>query len=380
MTVGPERPGAPCGRQGIPTDRQSGIGPERNGTTKTDGPGLTGAAPPLHTVAGMRDFKGMKRQRGRNRNKAGANNANNANPNRSWDSQGPENIKVRGNAQTVYERYQQLARDAASSGDRVLAENYQQHAEHYYRVLRALQPQRSFSDIAARELSNQGFDIDFEDESGAQAAAFLAAQQAADRAAQEAAARAEQRDQPRESYRDRDRDQPRDRDQYQSRDRDRDRDRDQQNGDRDQNREGGEEREPRAEGENGGRRESRRERWERRRQERNNRFEGQGDSQNDAQGEGRSVEADEAVNESAAPVVEAVVETAPVEAASAPVEAVERPRRGRRPAAAAVDAGDDAPAALPGFLTRSAAPVEAEAAPRRRAPRRKAEVVADSED
>lgn len=117
----------------------------------------------------MRDFKGMKRQRGRNRNKAGANNANNANPNRSWDSQGPENIKVRGNAQTVYERYQQLARDAASSGDRVLAENYQQHAEHYYRVLRALQPQRSFSDIAAREQSNQGFDIDFEDESGAQA-------------------------------------------------------------------------------------------------------------------------------------------------------------------------------------------------------------------
>ena len=109
----------------------------------------------------MRDFKGMKRQRGRNRNKAGANNANNANPNRSWDSQGPENIKVRGNAQTVYERYQQLARDAASSGDRVLAENYQQHAEHYYRVLRALQPQRSFSDIAAREQSNQGFDIDF---------------------------------------------------------------------------------------------------------------------------------------------------------------------------------------------------------------------------
>ena len=103
----------------------------------------------------MRDFKGMKRQRGRNRNKAGANNANNANPNRSWDSQGPENIKVRGNAQTVYERYQQLARDASSSGDRVLAENYQQHAEHYYRVLRALQPQKSFSDIAARELSQR---------------------------------------------------------------------------------------------------------------------------------------------------------------------------------------------------------------------------------
>ena len=65
----------------------------------------------------MRDFKGMKRQRGRNRKPGGGgNNANATNPNRSWDSQGPENIKVRGNAQTVYERYMQLARDAASSG------------------------------------------------------------------------------------------------------------------------------------------------------------------------------------------------------------------------------------------------------------------------
>ncbi|MFN5619653.1 MAG: DUF4167 domain-containing protein, partial [Brevundimonas sp.] len=126
----------------------------------------------------MRDFKGMKRQRGRNRKPGGGGGGNAANPNRSWDSQGPENTKVRGNAQTVYERYMQLARDAASSGDRVLAENFLQHAEHYFRVLRALQPQRPVAEIAQRELSSQGFDIDFEDESGAQAAAFLAAQQA----------------------------------------------------------------------------------------------------------------------------------------------------------------------------------------------------------
>ena len=123
----------------------------------------------------MRDFKGMKRQRGRNRKPGGGNNANATNPNRSWDSQGPENIKVRGNAQTVYERYMQLARDAAAAGDRVLAENYTQHAEHYFRVLRALQPQRPVSEIAQRELAGQGFDIDFEDESGAQAAAIIAA-------------------------------------------------------------------------------------------------------------------------------------------------------------------------------------------------------------
>jgi hypothetical protein len=40
----------------------------------------------------------------------------------------------------VFEKYQQLARDANSSGDRVLGENYLQHAEHYFRVLRAMQP------------------------------------------------------------------------------------------------------------------------------------------------------------------------------------------------------------------------------------------------
>src|SRR5690606_41681806 len=83
----------------------------------------------------MRDFKGMKRQRGRNRKPGGGGNQNSTNPNRSWDSAGPEGIKVRGNAQTVYERYQQLARDAFSAGDRVLAENYLQHGEHYFREI-----------------------------------------------------------------------------------------------------------------------------------------------------------------------------------------------------------------------------------------------------
>ena len=166
----------------------------------------------------MRDFKGMKRQRGRNRKPGGGGNANATNPNRSWDSQGPENIKVRGNAQTVYERYMQLARDAAASGDRVLAENYTQHAEHYFRVLRALQPARPVSEIAQRELAGQGFDIDFEDESGAQAAAILAAQQAeADRAAEQERRQREQderrerqgQDGERREWRDRDDREPR---------------------------------------------------------------------------------------------------------------------------------------------------------------------------
>ena len=117
----------------------------------------------------MRDFKGMKRQRNRNRRSGGGGQGGqNNNPNRSLDSTGPEGIKVRGNAQTVYERYQQLARDATSSGDRILAENYLQHAEHYFRLLRIMQPNRPVAEIAARDGSNQGFDIDFEDESGTQ--------------------------------------------------------------------------------------------------------------------------------------------------------------------------------------------------------------------
>ena len=49
---------------------------------------------------------------------------------------GPE-VKVRGSAAQVLERYLALARDASAAGDRIAAENYLQHAEHYYRVLNA---------------------------------------------------------------------------------------------------------------------------------------------------------------------------------------------------------------------------------------------------
>jgi hypothetical protein len=63
------------------------------------------------------------------------------NPNRTFDSSGPE-VKIRGSAAHVYEKYLQLARDANSAGDRVAAENYLQHAEHYYRILAASQVQQ----------------------------------------------------------------------------------------------------------------------------------------------------------------------------------------------------------------------------------------------
>jgi len=120
----------------------------------------------------MRDFKGMKRQRSRNRNGGsgggggGSGGKPQHNTNRAFDSNGPEGVKVRGAAQHVYEKYQQLARDAQTAGDRVLAENYLQHAEHYFRLMRAMQPQRSLSDIIGRDQFVSGYDIDFEDETG----------------------------------------------------------------------------------------------------------------------------------------------------------------------------------------------------------------------
>ncbi|MFN3524006.1 MAG: DUF4167 domain-containing protein [Phenylobacterium sp.] len=115
----------------------------------------------------MRDFKGMKRQRGRNRGGGGKPQQN---ANRAFESNGPDGVKVRGNAQHVFEKYQQLARDAASAGDRVLAENYLQHAEHYFRLVRAIQPQRPAAEILGRDQFASGYDIDFEDEVGGQSA------------------------------------------------------------------------------------------------------------------------------------------------------------------------------------------------------------------
>ena len=74
----------------------------------------------------------MKRSRGRGRRQQ--------NPvNRSYDSNGPD-VRVRGTASQVYDKYQALARDAMSAGDRVVAENYLQHAEHYYRIVLSHQP------------------------------------------------------------------------------------------------------------------------------------------------------------------------------------------------------------------------------------------------
>ncbi len=59
------------------------------------------------------------------------------NRNHVFDSNGPD-IRVRGTAQQLFEKYLQLGRDATSSGDRVTAEAFFQHAEHYFRILNAM--------------------------------------------------------------------------------------------------------------------------------------------------------------------------------------------------------------------------------------------------
>jgi hypothetical protein len=61
-------------------------------------------------------------------------------PNRhqTYDSNGPD-VRIRGNAFQVFDKYQAMARDAHSTGDRVKAENYLQHAEHYYRIMLAIE-------------------------------------------------------------------------------------------------------------------------------------------------------------------------------------------------------------------------------------------------
>ena len=68
----------------------------------------------------------MKRQRSRGRGSSGGGGGGGGKPghnvNRAFDSNGPDGVKIRGAAQHVFEKYQQLARDAASGGDRVLAE------------------------------------------------------------------------------------------------------------------------------------------------------------------------------------------------------------------------------------------------------------------
>ncbi len=80
---------------------------------------------------------GPNSRRARGRNSGGGQRrpgGNLPNRNQTIDSNGPD-VRIRGTVFQVYEKYMALARDAQASGDRVMAENYQQHAEHYIRII-----------------------------------------------------------------------------------------------------------------------------------------------------------------------------------------------------------------------------------------------------
>ena len=86
----------------------------------------------------MRQPQNAKRGRGRGRRGNGNNNHHNHVPNRntSYESNGPD-VKLRGNAQQLHEKYMGLAHDAASAGERISAEAYTQFADHYFRLHQA---------------------------------------------------------------------------------------------------------------------------------------------------------------------------------------------------------------------------------------------------
>jgi hypothetical protein len=108
---------------------------------------------------------GQKRMRGR------GNHRKSQNPlTRVYESNGPD-VKIRGTASHIAEKYIQLARDAQSSGDPVAAENYYQHAEHYYRLIAAAQeqlrqqnPYYNQQQGAPQGAADDGFDGDDDDQ------------------------------------------------------------------------------------------------------------------------------------------------------------------------------------------------------------------------
>ncbi|MEJ5080059.1 DUF4167 domain-containing protein [Ochrobactrum sp. MYb379] len=114
----------------------------------------------------MRPVQQNRRMRGRGNNNNNNNNNNNRkgpNPlSRNYESNGPD-VKIRGNAQHVAEKYTTLARDAQASGDRVMAENYLQHAEHYNRIIMAAMAAQNIPYQREENFDNDGGD---EDEGG----------------------------------------------------------------------------------------------------------------------------------------------------------------------------------------------------------------------
>jgi len=98
-----------------------------------------------------------KRMRGRNNHRKSHNPMA-----RVYESNGPD-VKIRGNPSHIAEKYVQLARDALTSGDPIAAENYYQHAEHYYRVIAAAQEQFRQNNPHFSRSENEGPREEFDD-------------------------------------------------------------------------------------------------------------------------------------------------------------------------------------------------------------------------
>jgi hypothetical protein len=82
---------------------------------------------------------------------------------RSYESNGPD-VKIRGNAHHVAEKYLQLARDAHTGGDPVAAENYLQHAEHYFRLIAAAQAAQALAQSGLPRPAGEGEGDDLDDD------------------------------------------------------------------------------------------------------------------------------------------------------------------------------------------------------------------------
>lgn len=135
-----------------------------------------------------------RRMRGRSSGGGNNGNQNRKGPNpltRNYESNGPD-VKIRGSAQQIAEKYATLARDAQSSGDRVMAENYLQHAEHYNRIIMAAQAQ-----MPQQQIRDNRDDDDADEDGDENVAPAQQAEQPRQRHHEQAARREERHDEER---------------------------------------------------------------------------------------------------------------------------------------------------------------------------------------
>ncbi|HNQ92775.1 MAG TPA: DUF4167 domain-containing protein [Alphaproteobacteria bacterium] len=113
----------------------------------------------------MRYGSAARRPRNNNNNRGGNNNQRRSfqNKNKVFDSNGPD-VRIRGTAYQIVEKYMALAKDSASAGDRVLAESYLQYAEHYQRIINSWEEEDAAygvanSDVAVNEIAEEDLSL-----------------------------------------------------------------------------------------------------------------------------------------------------------------------------------------------------------------------------